>query len=74
MPPYFLIYLFSKTTKNKKKNIYLWHLAKHDPQPENTEDNFKHLLIWLLFCCAKFEIDQTFEPTTPNIFLVPWSP
>ena len=25
-------------------------------------------------CCAKFETGQTFQPTTPNIFFVPWSP
>ena len=25
-------------------------------------------------CCAKFETDQTFEPTTQNISFVPWSP
>ena len=25
-------------------------------------------------CCAKFETDQTFQPTTPNISFVPWSP
>ena len=25
-------------------------------------------------CFAKFETDQTFEPTTPNISFVPWSP
>ena len=25
-------------------------------------------------CCAKFKIGQTFEPTTPNISFVPWSP
>ena len=25
-------------------------------------------------CCAKFETGQTFEPTTPNICFVPWSP
>ena len=25
-------------------------------------------------CCAKFEIDQTFQPTTFNISFVPWSP
>ena len=24
--------------------------------------------------CAKFETGQTFEPTTPNISFVPWSP
>ena len=25
-------------------------------------------------CCAKFETGQTFQPTTPNISVVPWSP
>ena len=25
-------------------------------------------------CCAKFETGQTFQPTTPNIPFVPWSP
>ena len=25
-------------------------------------------------CCAKFVTDQTFQPTTPNISFVPWSP
>ena len=25
-------------------------------------------------CCAKFEAGQTFQPTTPNISFVPWSP
>ena len=25
-------------------------------------------------CCAKFETAQTFQPTTPNISFVPWSP
>ena len=25
-------------------------------------------------CCAKFETGQTIQPTTPNIFFVPWSP
>ena len=25
-------------------------------------------------CCAKFETDQTFQPTTPNISFVSWSP
>ena len=25
-------------------------------------------------CCAKFETRQTFQPTTPNISFVPWSP
>ena len=31
------------------------------------------LLVWF-FCCAKFKTGQTFEPTTPNISFVPWSP
>ena len=26
------------------------------------------------YCCAKFETGQTFQPTTPNISFVPWSP
>ena len=25
-------------------------------------------------CCAKFETSQAYEPTTPNISFVPWSP
>ena len=25
-------------------------------------------------CCAKFETGQTFQPTTPDISFVPWSP
>ena len=25
-------------------------------------------------CCAKFETSQTFQPTTPQISFVPWSP
>ena len=25
-------------------------------------------------CCAKFETGQTFQPTTPNISFIPWSP
>ena len=25
-------------------------------------------------CCTKFETGQTFQPTTPNISFVPWSP
>ena len=25
-------------------------------------------------CCEKFETGQTFQPTTPNIYFVPWSP
>ena len=25
-------------------------------------------------CCAKFETGQTFQPATPNICFVPWSP
>ena len=25
-------------------------------------------------CCAKFETGQTFQPTTPNLSFVPWSP
>ena len=25
-------------------------------------------------CCAKFKTGQTFQPTTPNISFVPWSP
>ena len=25
-------------------------------------------------CCAQFETGQTFQPTTPNISFVPWSP
>ena len=31
---------------------------------------------WMLHvrCCAKFETGQTFQPTTPNISFVPWSP
>ena len=28
----------------------------------------------VLCCCAKFETGQTFQPTTPNISFVPWSP
>ena len=32
-----------------------------------------HLLGWF-FCCARFKTGQTFEPTTPNISFVPWSP
>ena len=28
----------------------------------------------MLCCCAKFETGQTFQPTTPNISFVPWSP
>ena len=26
------------------------------------------------YCCAKFNTGQTFQPTTPNISFVPWSP
>ena len=34
---------------------------------------------WMLLdvvacCCAKFETGQSFQPTTPNISFVPWSP
>ena len=32
---------------------------------------FAHLVAC---CCAKFETGQTFQPTTPNISFVPWSP
>ena len=32
------------------------------------------LLDVVAFCCAKFETRQTFQPTTPNISFVPWSP
>ena len=33
------------------------------------------LLHWsVACCCAKFEAGQTFQPTTPNISFVPWSP
>ena len=34
-----------------------------------------HLFVHLVACCcAKFETGQTFQPTTPNISFVPWSP
>ena len=34
-----------------------------------------HTLLHVVGCCsAKFETSQTFQPTTPNIFFVPWSP
>ena len=34
-----------------------------------------HTLLQVVgFCCAKFETGQTFQPTTPNISFVPWSP
>jgi len=34
-----------------------------------------HTLLHVLgCCCAKFETGQTFQPTTPNISFVPWSP
>ena len=34
-----------------------------------------HTLLYVLgCCCAKFETGQTFQPTTPNISFVPWSP
>ena len=32
------------------------------------------LLDVVAYCCAKFETVQTFQPTTPNISLVPCSP
>ena len=32
------------------------------------------LLDVVTYCCAKFETGQTFQPTTPNISFVPWSP
>ena len=32
------------------------------------------LLHVVAYCCAKFETGQTFQPTTPNIYFVPWSP
>ena len=32
------------------------------------------LLDVVVCCCAKFETGQTFQPTTPNISFVPWSP
>ena len=32
------------------------------------------LLAVVACCCAKFETGQTFQPTTPNISFVPWSP
>ena len=32
---------------------------------------FAHLVAC---CCTKFETGQTFQPTTPNISFVPWSP
>ena len=32
------------------------------------------LLCIVRSCCAKFETSQTYEPTTPNISFVPWSP
>ena len=32
------------------------------------------LLDVVAYCCAKFETGQTFQPTTPNISFVPWSP
>ena len=32
------------------------------------------LLHVVAYCCAKFETGQTFQPTTPNISFVPWSP
>ena len=32
------------------------------------------LLNAVAFCCSKFETGQTFQPTTPNISFVPWSP
>ena len=34
-----------------------------------------HTLLHLVgCCCAKFETGQTFQPTTPNISFVSWSP
>ena len=32
------------------------------------------LLAVVACCCAKFETGQTFQPPTPNISFVPWSP
>ena len=32
------------------------------------------LLHFVGCCCAKFETGQTFQPATPNISFVPWSP
>ena len=32
------------------------------------------LLCIVRSCCAKFETSQTYEPTTPNISFVPWTP
>ena len=32
------------------------------------------MLLHVVACCAKFETGQTFEPTTPNISFVLWSP
>ena len=32
------------------------------------------LLDVVVCCCVKFETGQTFQPTTPNISFVPWSP
>ena len=36
---------------------------------------YLHSLLHVVGCsCAKFETGQTFQPTTPNIYFVPWSP
>ena len=35
---------------------------------------FATLLHVVACCCAKFETGQLFQPTTPNISFVPWSP
>ena len=35
---------------------------------------FSMLLDVVACCCPKFETGQTFQPTTPNISFVPWSP
>ena len=36
--------------------------------------SFAHPVDVVGCCCAKFETGQTFQPTTPNISFVPWSP
>ena len=42
---------------------------------ESLTKKYLSLLHVVACCCAKFETDQTFQPTTPNIsFFFPWFP
>ena len=52
---------------NNSQHCWMLHVA-------SVCTSYCMLLDVVAYCCERFETGQTFQPTTPNISFVPWSP